>query len=217
MCKAGRPGGDAECEYTRQRGAAMEDKLKARIERLDDGGLAELRAEIEALLADRKEAREREEQERASAEQARKERLEEAARARVGEWVEHEMRACGSDRCTKCVGGYRAHGPYWYRYLFDGGVYKSKYVGKELDSHAARVLAAHEEKRRAKTALRRGHYRERITAENLVGLMPEEVFPEEFTSTEREAAKRRKAARRRHERDEGVSDGTRVDASKARA
>lgn len=215
LCKAGRTGGDADCGYTRQRGAAMEDKLRARIERLGDGGLAELRAEIDAMLADRAEAREREEEERASAAQARKERLEEAARARVGEWVEHEMRACGSERCTKCVGGRRAHGPYWYRYLFDGGVYRSKYVGKELDLHAARVLAAHEEKRRAKTALRRGHYRERITAEKLVGLMPEEVFPGEFTSTEREEAERRKAARRRREQGEGVSDGTRVDMSKA--
>ncbi len=195
----------------------MDDKIMTRIERLDDDGLAGLRAEIDALLADRAEAREREEEERAAAERARKERLEEAARARVGEWVEHEMRACGSDRCTKCVGGYRAHGPYWYRYYFDGGVYRSKYVGKELDPPAARVLAAHEGKRRAKTALRRGGYREEITAEQLVGLMPEEVFPEEFTAAEREKAERRKAARRRRERDEGVSEDTRVDTSKARA
>ncbi len=194
----------------------MEDKMRTSIERLDDDGLAELRAELDALLADRAEAREREEDERAAAERARKERLEEAARSRVGEWVEHEMRACGSDRCTKCVGGYRTHGPYWYRYYFDGGVYKSKYVGKELDPHAARVLAAHEEKRRAKTALRRGDYREEITAEQLVGLMPEEVFPEEFTSTEREAAQRRKAARRRREPNAGASGDARGDTSKAR-
>ena len=131
------------------------------------------------------------------------------------------MRACGSERCTKCAGGRRAHGPYWYRYHFDGGVYRSKYVGKELDPHAARVLAAHEGKRRAKAALRRGGSREETTGEQLVGLTPEEVFPGEFTPAEREAAGRRKAARRRRGRGGSASNDAsgdaRADGTKARA
>ena len=38
---------------------------------------------------------------------------------------------CGKESCQSCP-----HGPYWYAEWSEGGVRKSKYLGKNIDSNA---------------------------------------------------------------------------------
>lgn len=42
-----------------------------------------------------------------------------------------EFTHCNKERCKKCREG-AGHGPYWYRYWWEEGKTKKKYVGKEL-------------------------------------------------------------------------------------
>ncbi len=168
---------------------------------LSDEELLVASGEIEALLAERREERERLERERREQEEANRRALEEAAKARVGEWVEYEWTRCGNPTHTPCRGGAYPHGPYWYHYFTrEDGTYTSRYVGKHLDADAARVLEAHLGKRAAKKALMRGDYRVvEVEAETLTGFTPEEVYPEQFEEPHREkvlakAAKKRAVA-----------------------
>ncbi len=155
---------------------------------LSDEELLVASGEIEALLAERREERERLERERREQEEANRQALEEAAKARVGEWVEYEWTRCGNPSHIPCRSGESyPHGPYWYHYFTKAdGTYTSRYVGKHLDADAARVLEAHLGKREAKKALLRGDYRIEVEAETLVGLTPEEVYPQEFEEPHRE-------------------------------
>lgn len=50
-----------------------------------------------------------------------------------GVTYQHEMIACGKERCRRCVGGQKGHGPYWYAYWKDGDRTRKRYVGKQLD------------------------------------------------------------------------------------
>ncbi|MDP9440246.1 MAG: hypothetical protein M3P49_16140, partial [Actinomycetota bacterium] len=81
----------------------------------------------------------------------------------------------------------------------------SRYVGLALDAEAARVLAAHDERQQEKVrrareaeAIRRGEDAARAVetrgrdAGELIGLTPQEVYPEAFSAEERLDAKRRK-------------------------
>ncbi len=170
---------------------------------LTDSELRERRAlidaEIEAREAERaRAAREAAEEERARARASR-------ARARqalpsVGEWVQLEYTRCARLSCKICGGTRYAHGPYWFHYFRSrSGRQTSRYVGRVLDARSAEVLAAHEERRRAKearareaAALARGEDPEvqsrssdGLDAEALVGLTPQEVYPEAFSSAER--------------------------------
>lgn len=45
-----------------------------------------------------------------------------------------EFTRCNKERCKKCKEG-KGHGPYWYRYWWEGGKTRKKYVGKELPPH----------------------------------------------------------------------------------
>jgi len=42
-----------------------------------------------------------------------------------------EFTRCNKERCKKCQEG-KGHGPYWYRYWWEDGKTRKKYVGKEL-------------------------------------------------------------------------------------
>ncbi len=155
---------------------------------LSDEELLVASGEIEALLAERREERERRERERREQEEANRQALEKAAKARVDAWVEYEWTRCGNKGHLPCRSGDSyPHGPYWYCYFTrEDGKYTSRYVGKHLDADAARVLEAHLGKREAKKALLRGDYRVEVEAETLVGLTPEEVYPEQFEEPHRE-------------------------------
>lgn len=50
-----------------------------------------------------------------------------------GVTYQHEMIACGKERCRRCVDGLKGHGPYWYAYWKDGDRTRKRYVGKQLD------------------------------------------------------------------------------------
>lgn len=39
---------------------------------------------------------------------------------------------CGKKECSTCGGNSYKHGPYWYRYFWNGSKWKSEYVGKKL-------------------------------------------------------------------------------------
>ena len=45
-----------------------------------------------------------------------------------------EFTRCNKERCKKCREG-EGHGPYWYRYWWEDGKTRKKYVGKELPPH----------------------------------------------------------------------------------
>jgi hypothetical protein len=45
-----------------------------------------------------------------------------------------EYTRCNRSSCKKCLEG-KGHGPYWYRYWWEGGKTRKKYVGKELPKH----------------------------------------------------------------------------------
>lgn len=45
-----------------------------------------------------------------------------------------EFTRCNKERCKKCREG-EGHGPYWYRYWWEGGKTRKKYVGKDLPLH----------------------------------------------------------------------------------
>lgn len=177
--------------------------------RFTDAELREQRALIDAELEAREAERLRAEREdlEADRERARFAR----ARARqalpsVGEWVEYEYTCCTRPSCKVCEGKKYKHGPYWFHYFrSEGGRQTSRYVGLVLDERATQVLAAHEERQRAKerrsreaAALRRG---EDVgasdaalpAAENLLGLTAQEAYPDNFTAEERDDAARRKA------------------------
>lgn len=165
----------------------MDEKLMKKVEKLGDGELRALQAEIETMLSEREGDRRRRAEERRAAERTRKGRLEEAARARIGEWVEYEWTRCGNPRHKPCRAGAKPHGPYWYHYFTDHeGTYTSRYVGKHLDARAAEILEAHLGKREARMALVRGDFLEHVEVEGLAGLTPEEVYPSEFVAEQRE-------------------------------
>lgn len=42
-----------------------------------------------------------------------------------------EFTRCNNERCKKCREG-KGHGPYWYRYWWEDGKTRKKYIGKEL-------------------------------------------------------------------------------------
>ena len=44
-----------------------------------------------------------------------------------------EFTRCNKERCKKCREG-EGHGPYWYRYWWEDGKTRKKYIGKELPS-----------------------------------------------------------------------------------
>ena len=45
-----------------------------------------------------------------------------------------EYTKCNRTSCKKCQDG-KGHGPYWYRYWWEGGKTRKKYVGKELPEY----------------------------------------------------------------------------------
>ena len=45
-----------------------------------------------------------------------------------------EFTRCNKERCKKCREG-EGHGPYWYRYWWEDGKTRKKYIGKELPPH----------------------------------------------------------------------------------
>ncbi len=172
---------------------------------LTDSELRERRALIDAELREREAERARAEREAAEERRARvrvaKTRARQALPS-VGEWVEFERTRCARLSCKVCGGKEYAHGPYWFHYFrSSSGKQTSRYVGRGLDTRAAEVLAAHEERRRAKEMrkreaafIRRGvdaadpdEPRVRSVGE-LEGLTPREVYPEVFSSAERPPA-----------------------------
>jgi hypothetical protein len=48
---------------------------------------------------------------------------------------------CGKEGC-KCNDG-KLHGPYWYAYWSEGGMTRSKYVGKKLSREGKKKLDRH--------------------------------------------------------------------------
>jgi hypothetical protein len=43
-----------------------------------------------------------------------------------------EYVSCGKERCKKCAGSGKGHGPYWYQVRYSHGKTIKKYIGKEL-------------------------------------------------------------------------------------
>lgn len=76
-----------------------------------------------------------------------------ASRGEGGSWLEHELVSCG--KCSRCLSGEKAHGPYWYVYRYTGSKMVSSYVGRKLSEDQARSMGK----------------------EELAALKPEEAFP----------------------------------------
>lgn len=170
-------------------------EMALKLETLTSDELDELEVHIEDERARR--ARKLREQDQRNEERRRD--LLSAAREYVGEWVYFQYRQCSSIGCKCRRSKSGGHGPYWYLYFEDPvktGRRGATYIGRKLKSHGADVLAAHEAKRAARQRLVTGGYRELSTADELVGLYPEEVYPEEFSEERIEAV----VARRERER-----------------
>lgn len=82
--------------------------------------LIEIRADIDARLAEAQA-----DQAEAQAEQAQAEHV----------TYRQEYVKCGKPTCTKCSDG-PGHGPYWYAYRREGGKLKKKYLGKNAPNIA---------------------------------------------------------------------------------
>jgi TRAP-type mannitol/chloroaromatic compound transport system substrate-binding protein len=60
--------------------------------------------------------------------------MEPTKRAPEGGVYKQEATFCHKEGCKKCERG-EGHGPYWYRYWWEGGKTRKKYVGKDLQAH----------------------------------------------------------------------------------
>lgn len=109
----------------------MDTETISKLEQMDDGQLEELRARITSLQDKRLE-----EQVRRDSEE-RKSAAEEAKGGDGSGHVRWEMIKCGD--CLRCKAGLRPHGPYLYRYYWQDGKLKSKYLGKSIKADAATV------------------------------------------------------------------------------
>ena len=119
--------------------------MNAQLEGLSTG-------EIRALIEDARDELSR----RKTEEERLRQQEKESHRGEGGSWLEHELVSCG--KCSRCLSGERAHGPYWYIYRYTGSKMISSYIGRKLPEEAAR----------------------RISREALAGLRPEEAFPDSY-------------------------------------
>lgn len=119
--------------------------MSAQLEQLEGLSTGEIEAlidEARSILDDR-----RAEQKRLRWEKKR------ANAGEGGSWLEHELVSCG--KCSRCLSGEKAHGPYWYVYRYTGSKMVSSYVGRKLSEDQARSMGK----------------------EELAALKPEEAFP----------------------------------------
>lgn len=80
----------------------------------------------------------------------------EATLGEGGSWLEHELVSCG--KCTRCLAGEKAHGPYWYLYRYTGSKMVSSYVGRRTPADLA----------------------QRLGQRQLADLKPEDAFPDKY-------------------------------------